>query len=73
MDTIIMNKDALDTLPEDLRFILMQHLETRFWKRSCDYQYREMTPLLSVARAHAPQVPHEMALLQELGDAGLGQ
>lgn len=45
MDTIIMNKDALDTLPEDLRFILMQHLETRFWKRSNDYQYREMTAL----------------------------
>lgn len=45
MDTIIMNKDAIDTLPEDLRFVLFQHLETRFWKRTNDYQYKEMTAL----------------------------
>ena len=45
MDTIIMNKDAIDTLPEDLRGTLMDHLELRFWKRCAEYQYKEMTAL----------------------------
>ncbi|MEM6622491.1 MAG: TRAP transporter substrate-binding protein DctP [Pseudomonadota bacterium] len=45
MDSLIMNKAALDALPEDLRFTFMQHLETRFWKRCAGYQYKEMTAL----------------------------
>lgn len=45
MDTIIMNQGAIDALPEDLRFVLFQHLETRFWKRSCDYEYKEINAL----------------------------
>lgn len=47
MDTLIMNQSAIDALPEDLRFMFMQHLETRFWKRCAEYQYKEMTALAS--------------------------
>lgn len=47
MDCIIMNQDALNTLPEDLREKLLDHLEVRFWKRCADYQYREITALAS--------------------------
>jgi len=47
MDTLIMNQKAVDALPEDLHFTLMQHLETRFWKRCAEYQYKEMTALAS--------------------------
>lgn len=45
MDTLIMNTEAVDALPEDLRFTFLQHLETRFWKRTADYQYKEMVAL----------------------------
>ena len=47
MDTLIMNKGALEALPEDLRTTLMNHLEVRFWKRCAGYQYKEMTALAS--------------------------
>lgn len=45
MDTLIMSQAAIDALPEDLRFILMQHVETRFWKRTAEYQYKEKVAL----------------------------
>lgn len=47
MDSLILNKAALDALPADLNFTLMQHLETRFWERCAEYQYKEMTALAS--------------------------
>ena len=45
MDTLIMNQKAVDALPEDLRTTFMNLLETRFWKRCDEYQYKEMTAL----------------------------
>ena len=40
-----MNQKAVDALPEDLRTTFMNLLETRFWKRCAEYQYKEMTAL----------------------------
>ena len=45
MDTLIMNQKAVDALPEDLRATFMNLLDTRFWKRCAEYQYKEMTAL----------------------------
>ncbi len=45
MDTLIMNKAAVDALPDDLRETLANHLEVRFWKRCAEYQYKEITAL----------------------------
>ncbi len=45
MDTLIINKKALEALPADLSNTLMNHLELRFWKRCAQYQYLEMTAL----------------------------
>ncbi|ANK81621.1 MAG: ABC transporter substrate-binding protein [Rhizobiales bacterium NRL2] len=56
MDTLIMNKAAIDALPEDLRFTLMMHLETRFWKRCAEYQYKEMTALAAGIAEHGVKV-----------------
>ncbi|GHD53702.1 ABC transporter substrate-binding protein [Thalassobaculum fulvum] len=56
MDTLIMNQKAVDALPEDLRFTLMTHLETRFWKRCAEYQYKEMTALAAGIAEQSVQV-----------------
>jgi TRAP-type mannitol/chloroaromatic compound transport system substrate-binding protein len=56
MDTLIMNKAAIDALPEDLRFTLMQHLETRFWKRCAEYQYKEIEALAAGIAEQGVQV-----------------
>ena len=56
MDTLIMNKGAIDALPEDLRETLMNHLELRFWKRCAQYQYLEMTALASGVAEQSVQV-----------------
>ena len=45
MDTLIIDQKAVDALPEDLRTTFMNLLETRFWKRCAEYQYKEMTAL----------------------------
>lgn len=56
MDSLIMNKAAIDALPEDLRFTLMQHLETRFWKRCAEYQYKEIEALAFGIEEHGVEV-----------------
>jgi len=45
MDTLIMNKAAIDKLPDDLRKEFFNVVDTRFWKRSVDYQYKEVQAL----------------------------
>ncbi len=45
MDSLIMNQAAIDALPEDLRETFLNHVDTRFWKRTTDYQYKEKVAL----------------------------
>ncbi|MCG8694555.1 MAG: hypothetical protein MI806_25395, partial [Minwuiales bacterium] len=45
MDTLIMNKGAVDALPEDLREEFLDLLDMRFWKRTTEYQYKERVAL----------------------------
>jgi TRAP-type mannitol/chloroaromatic compound transport system substrate-binding protein len=45
MDMLIMNQAAIDKLPADLRTELFHVLDLRFWKRSAEYQYKEMVAL----------------------------
>jgi TRAP-type mannitol/chloroaromatic compound transport system substrate-binding protein len=45
MDSLIMNQAAIDALPADLRETFLNHVDTRFWKRTTDYQYKEKVAL----------------------------
>jgi TRAP-type mannitol/chloroaromatic compound transport system substrate-binding protein len=45
MDMLIMNKAAVDKLPKDLRTEFLNLVDRRFWKRSVEYQYKEMVAL----------------------------
>ncbi len=45
MDTLIMNQESVDALPEDLRYEFFYLLEQRFWKRCAQYQYLEKVAL----------------------------
>ena len=45
MDTLIMNQQAIDDLPPDLRKEFLNHLDMRFWKRTTEYQYKEKLAL----------------------------
>jgi TRAP-type mannitol/chloroaromatic compound transport system substrate-binding protein len=45
MDTLIMNQAAIDKLPDDLREKFFVLLDTRFWKRTTEYQYKEKVAL----------------------------
>ncbi|MEM9060211.1 MAG: TRAP transporter substrate-binding protein DctP [Pseudomonadota bacterium] len=70
MDTLIMNQGAIDALPEDLRFVLMQHLETRFWKRCAEYQYKEMTALAAgIAEQNVEVKQFPQAVLDKFAEA----
>ncbi|MEM7684262.1 MAG: TRAP transporter substrate-binding protein DctP [Pseudomonadota bacterium] len=70
MDTLIMNQSAIDALPEDLRFTLMQHLETRFWKRCAEYQYKEMTALAAgIAEQNVEVKQFPQAVLDKFAEA----
>lgn len=44
-DTLIMNVDALNALPDDLRQEFLDLLDMRFWKRTTEYQYKEEVSL----------------------------
>lgn len=44
-DAFILNQDALEELPEDLRKALIETIETRFFLRSAEYQHREAIAL----------------------------
>lgn len=45
MDTLIMNLDAVNALPEDLRNDFFNLLDVRFFKRTTEYQYKEQVAL----------------------------
>lgn len=45
VDTLIMNQQAIDDLPPDLRKEFMTLLDMRFWKRTTEYQYKEKLAL----------------------------
>lgn len=40
-DVFLMNKAAVDKLPDDLRFQFLSLMEERFWRRSAEYQHKE--------------------------------
>lgn len=45
MDMLIMNQAAIDKLPKDLRKEFFNLVDRRFWKRSVEYQYKEIVAL----------------------------
>ena len=45
MDMLIMNQAAVDKLPDDLRREFFNIVDNRFWKRSVEYQYKEVQAL----------------------------
>lgn len=51
-DTLIINLDALNALPDDLRKELLDILELRFWKRTTEYQYKEQVSLAKGIAEH---------------------
>ena len=54
-------------VPEDLRTTLFDHLELRFWKRSNDYQYKEMVALAAGIADQGVTVVEDVAtILQEI-------
>lgn len=70
MDTLIMNQGAIDALPEDLRFMFMQHVETRFWKRTAEYQYKEKVALASgIAEQNVKVAEFPQAVLDKFAEA----
>ncbi|MCC5858645.1 MAG: TRAP transporter substrate-binding protein DctP [Ectothiorhodospiraceae bacterium] len=48
IDVFIINQDAMDNLPDDVREILVQTLKEQFYYRSIEYQYKEE---ITLARA----------------------
>jgi TRAP-type mannitol/chloroaromatic compound transport system substrate-binding protein len=42
---LIMNQAAVDKLPDDLRKEFFNIVDNRFWKRSVEYQYKEVQAL----------------------------
>jgi TRAP-type mannitol/chloroaromatic compound transport system substrate-binding protein len=45
MDTLIMNKAAVDKLPAEIRKEFLNVLDRRFWSRTTEYQYMEQVAL----------------------------
>ncbi|WP_157018106.1 TRAP transporter substrate-binding protein DctP [Mesorhizobium xinjiangense] len=51
-DAFVINQEAIDALPEDVRQTLMAALEEQFWFRTNEYQYKER---LALAKAQKEQ------------------
>ena len=56
MDTLIMSQGAIDALPEDLRDAFFTVVDTRFWQRTTEYQYKEMVALAEGRESQDVQV-----------------
>lgn len=70
MDTLIMNKEKLEALPEDLRDKFLDHLEVRFWKRTAEYQYKEKVALADGIANQGVQVKQfPQAVLDKFSEA----
>lgn len=70
VDVLVVNQEAMDALPEDVRDILVETLEEQFWLRSTEYQYLERVALAKAVAEHdvkVHQLPDEvMAKLTEV-------
>jgi TRAP-type mannitol/chloroaromatic compound transport system substrate-binding protein len=70
MDTLIMNQKAIDALPDDLRKELFIVLDTRFWKRTTEYQYLEKVALSKgIAEQNVKVVQFPDAVLEKFAAA----
>ncbi|MEM7056689.1 MAG: TRAP transporter substrate-binding protein DctP [Pseudomonadota bacterium] len=70
MDTLIMNQGAIDALPEDLRVTFLNHVDTRFWKRTTEYQYKEKVALASgIAEQNVKVAQFPQAVLDKFAEA----
>ena len=49
-DVFIVSQKALDTLPEDIRTILIQALDEQFWLRTNEYLYKEQITLAKAVK-----------------------
>jgi TRAP-type C4-dicarboxylate transport system substrate-binding protein len=63
IDAFVINQDAIDALPEDIRQTLYSALEEQFWRRTNEYIYQEQAALVK-ARAELDveviQLPEEV-------------
>ena len=55
-DAFVINQEALDALPEDVRSIVVQALDEQFWYRSNEYLYQERVALAEAMKEHGVQV-----------------
>jgi len=56
VEAFIINKKALDSLPEDIRRIVVETMEEHFWLRTIEYQYQELKLLKQLAEEKGVQV-----------------
>jgi TRAP-type mannitol/chloroaromatic compound transport system substrate-binding protein len=64
-DAFIINQDAIDKLPDDIRATLMQTLDEQFWYRTNEYLFKEQVAL---AKAQADNGVKINTLPQEVQD-----
>ncbi|MEX0759669.1 MAG: TRAP transporter substrate-binding protein DctP [Tistlia sp.] len=55
-DAFVINQEALDELPEDIRETVLNALEEQFWFRTNEYQYKEKIALANAMRDQDVQV-----------------
>ncbi|MGH1358953.1 MAG: TRAP transporter substrate-binding protein DctP [Burkholderiaceae bacterium] len=56
MDTLIMNQGAIDKLSPEMKNEFFDLVDTRFWKRSTEYQYKEKVALASGLKEQSVKV-----------------
>lgn len=71
VEAFIVNRQAMDALPEDLRKILHDTLEEHFWARTVEYQFQEVKILNELAQTQGVEVielPEDVqARMREVG------
>ncbi|MEQ8346377.1 MAG: TRAP transporter substrate-binding protein DctP [Sneathiellaceae bacterium] len=69
-DTLIMNIDAVNALPDDLREEFLDLLDMRFWRRTAEYQYKEQVALANgIAKHEVVVAQFPEAVLQSFAKA----
>ncbi|MCV0396351.1 MAG: TRAP transporter substrate-binding protein DctP [Rhizobiaceae bacterium] len=68
IDAFVINQEAIDALPDDVRQILMAALEEQFWRRTNQYIYQEQVALAKARAEHEVEV---IELPQEVQQAML--
>lgn len=56
IDAFVVNQEAIDDLPEDVRAVFLNALEEQFWKRTNEYIYKEQVALTRAEAEHDVEV-----------------